>query len=617
MEPSLKSPFKEVDFPPVKLNVRTGAAGVIYLESAYPTPDYEPNLARILMQQAARQPDRTFLAMRDADGAWRTISYGAARDQMLAVGQWLLHQNIGPDRSVLLLSGNSIEHAILTLGGLVAGAPVCPLSSNYSLLELYARLDYVADLVKPAVIFADDGVAYGPAIDHLVGRAAGPGDIVTLTCGEAGSPEDAVSYDQVIRTPVEPGLAEAVERLDPDAVHKLMLTSGSTGLPKAVIHTSRMQAANAAFCSSVMARATSWREATLDWLPWNHVSGALVQTCVMLNGGALYIDDGKPLPGMFDKSLRNIRELGVSFLTNIPLAYEMLADALERDAAFRAEFFRNAQHLVYGGAGISDALYQRYQKMAVAETGKRLLFGAGYGATETASGVLATYFEIEGPGVGLPQPGIKLKLAPVYNGFELRVAGPTLTPGYYGRPDLNATLLDEEGYYSMGDVVDWVTEGAPERGLKFVGRLSDEFKLASGTWVNAHALKEKLRPAIGPVVAEFVLCGVNRDSVSILAWPNLAACRGIVGEEAPPDGEVLHHPRLRQWITTALDRHNQANPTGSFHVSAFKFLAAPPDMTKGEVTDKGTVNAAAVLANRPGEVDLLYSAEGGGGVISV
>ncbi|PCI54291.1 MAG: hypothetical protein COB36_10585 [Alphaproteobacteria bacterium] len=606
----MQPPFKKVNFPPVELKLSTGEGAVIYLESALPVPDYEPNLAKILMAKAVQQPDRTFLAMRNNHDGWDRITYGASRDQMLAIAQWLLNQNIGQDRSILLLSGNSIEHAMITLGALVAGVPVCPVSSNYSLLKIFSRLDYVADLVKPAVIFADDGAAYGPALDHLAG-----GDIRIVTRATPAGQENSFSYDEVIATVVTPETRRSIEDLDPDAPHKYMLTSGSTGLPKAVIHTSRMQAANAAFCSSVMAGATSWAAETLDWLPWSHVSGALVQSCVMLNGGTLYIDDGKPIPGHFGKSLRNIRELKVTFLTNIPLAYELLANELERDAGFRAEFFSNVQHLVYGGAGISADLYRRYQKMSVAETGKRLLFGAGYGATETASGVLATYFEIEGPGVGLPQPGILLKLVPVYNGFELRVAGDTLTPGYYKRPDLNETLLDEEGYYAMGDVVDWVEPGVPERGLKFIGRLSDEFKLASGTWVNAYDLKEKLRPEIGALVADFVLCGVNRASSAILAWPNLAACRAVVGGSDLPDGEILAHPKVRANIQAALSRHNQANPTGSFRISAFKFLMVPPDLTRGEVTDKGTINAVAVLANRPDDVQSLYSRPEDDGVI--
>ncbi|WP_417624887.1 AMP-binding protein [Paremcibacter congregatus] len=598
----MKASFKKVDFPPVELTLDRGAGGEIYLESASPTPVYEPNLIKILMDQASRQPEKTFLAMRrDGEEGWDRISYGEAWEQVLAVGQWLINQNLAADQSMLLLSENAIEHAILTLAGLVAGVPVCPISPNYSLLKIYARLDYVVDLIAPAVVYADDADRYRLALDHI--RKT---DMKIITRNGA---EGCLAYLDICRTPVSDDMYQQVGNLDPDKLHKLMLTSGSTGLPKAVMQTSRMQAANAAFCSAVMAKATSWREETLDWLPWNHVSGALVQTCVMLNGGTLYIDDGKPLPGLFEKSLRNMAELKTSFQTNIPLAYELLATALEKDKVLRQNFFRSMRHMVYGGAGISSKLYERFQKMAVAETGHRLLFGAGYGATETASGVLATYFESEGPGVGLPQPGVKLKLVPVYNGFEIRVAGPTLTPGYFKRPDLNEMLLDDEGYYSMGDVVDWVDPDQPEKGLKFIGRLSDEFKLASGTWVNAHSLKESVRPHIGHLVTEFILCGANREGVRILAWPNSKALAELAGEPKASVVDLSDHPMVVRSIQQALADHNRTSTTSSRRIAGLRFLLSPPDAGKGELTDKGTVNSAALLNNRAEDVERLYDDE--------
>jgi len=597
----MQPPFKKVSFPKVKLNISQDEEGVIFLESAYDVPEYEANLVNVLIKQAEKNAQKIFLAMRNNKGEWEKISYAEALLQVFAIGQWLKDQKISEQQSILLLSGNSIEHAMLTLGGLVAGVPVCPVSSNYSLLKMYERLDYIADLVNPAVIFADDAELYAATLEHLTNEQR-----IMVTRTADNKQENSFSYQQLIATKVQADTRDSISILDPDAIHKFMFTSGSTGLPKAVIHTSRMQAANAAFCSAVMAKATSWADASLDWLPWNHVSGALVQTCVMHNGGTLYIDDGKPLPGQFQKSIKNIRELAVTFLINIPLAYELLADELENNAEFRKEFFSNMQHLVYGGAGISNELYQRYQKMSVAETGKRLLFGAGYGATETASGVLATYFEMEGPCVGLPQPGVKLKLVPVYNGFELRVAGPTLTPGYYKRPDLNDNLLDTDGYYSMNDIVDWVEPDTPEKGLRFIGRLSDEFKLDSGTWVNAYNLKEIIKPQISHLISEFVLCGVNRPTVAILAWPDMKLCRTLVEDDSLADAEVLIHPIIKSNIQTALANHNRDNPTGSFQISALKFLTTPPDPAKGEFTEKGTINAAAVLANRVDEVDSLY-----------
>ena len=580
--------FKRVEFPHAEPIVSENGQGVVYLEAGIAPPEYEPNILKILDRQAARHPDRHFLHEKRPSGEWEGISYADFATRVQVIGNWLLDQNVPPGQSVLILSGNSIHHAALTLAGLYAGVPVCPVSPNYALMRNYERLDHVCGLVTPAIVYAEHGEVFKDALLHLRQH-----DVTFLTMRPESLPFATESLQGILaRSPRDKGAKRSLAEVSPDGIFKLMLTSGSTGAPKAVIHTSRMLAANAAYCLTVMEEAASWKDTTLDWLPWNHASGALVLILVLLSGGTLYIDDGKPMQGQFEKSLANIKELQIDFLTNIPLAYEMLVDALEKDPDFRRIFFRNIKHLVYGGAGISRSLYDRFQELAIAETGQKILFGSGYGATETTSGVLSTYFEIEGPGVGLPLPGVKTKLVPVRSGYELRLAGDVITRGYYRRPDLNEDFLDEEGYYTIGDVVDWVDATDPAKGLRFVGRLTDEFKLGSGTWVNSFLVRDRLLKYLGPYVRELVVCGLNEDQIGLLLWP--------APEHAASDD-------LTSAVTSGIVAYNEAFPGSSTRVGRFMFLETPPDPRLNEISDKGTISAQAVRQNRRNEISTLFA----------
>ncbi|WP_138379756.1 AMP-binding protein [Luteithermobacter gelatinilyticus] len=588
MQHLLRQPaFRKVDFPPVNLDIIKQDDGTIYLQSAQTPPAYDPNLLSILQQQARSRPETVFLQEKDPQGAWRGITYRDFFHKVLAAGTWLRRRDIPKGQSLLILSGNSIHHAIFTFAGLYAGVPVCPVSVNYALMGNYERLDYVRQMITPAIIFAEQTSLFHKTLEYLNAE-----DVILITEQPDRLLVPAIPLTEILEPLVDPAEIAPVDQVNPDGIFKLMLTSGSTGAPKTVIHTSRMLAANAAFCNAVMKNATSWADKTLDWLPWNHASGALVLVLVMMNGGTLYIDDGRPLPGLFEKSIANIRELNVSFLTNIPLAYELLARELEKDEEFRKQFFTNIRHLVYGGAGISRSVYDRFQKMALTETGEKILFGSGYGATETTSGVLCTYFEIDGRGIGLPQPGVKIKMVPARTGYELRLAGDIITPGYYGRADLNETILDEEGYYSIGDLVDWVDRSVPEQGLKFVGRLSDEFKLATGTWVNSSALRDRLLRRLAPDISELVVCGLNQDYIALLAWP---------------DPERVQHSGFADRVLSRLAAHNREFPGSSTRIARLTFLDTPPDPSRHELSDKGTVNATAVQANRADMIESLFA----------
>jgi feruloyl-CoA synthase len=357
----------------------------------------------------------------------------------------------------------------------------------------------------------------------------------------------------------------------------------------------------------------------LDWLPWNHVSGAFTMMGVALTGGTLYIDGGKPLPGLFAQSIQNHKEIAVQYYTNVPAGYAMLADALESDEALRRMFFSRMTLMLYGGAGLPQALYDRLQRLAVQTVGRRIFFTTGYGATETSSGCMAIYFHTEQVGIGLPMPGLSVKLVPRGDRYELRMKGPMVTPGYLGMPEKSAAMFDEEGYFMIGDTARFHDPADVQKGLAFAGRLAEEFKLATGTWVHGGVLRAQAVQASGGLIADGLICGEGRDTLGLLAWPALAACRRLIGPDAASMdvGEVVRHPAVRDAVLAALKSHNQAHPGSSTRITRCAFLLEPPSSNAHEISDKGTVNQNVALRRREADVERLYAEPAGAEVIIV
>jgi feruloyl-CoA synthase len=371
-----------------------------------------------------------------------------------------------------------------------------------------------------------------------------------------------------------------------------MLTSGSTSLPKAVIQTQRMLTSNLAQAAQVMSRTAGWHEVMLDWLPWNHVSGAFTKMGVLTSGGTLYIDGGRPIPGQFDQSIANLKEIAPAFYVNVPLGYAMLAEALERDRELRERFFRGVRLALYGGAGLPQALYDRLQRMAVETIGERIFFTTGYGATETSSGCMAIYFPTEEVGIGLPMPGLTLKLVPDGARYEVRLRGPMITAGYLGSPETNKTIFDDEGFYRTGDAAQFHDPADIGKGLKFAGRLAEDFKLSSGTWAPAGRLRAQLLEAFAPLVSDLLICGENREYLAVLAW------RSAAGREA---GDAL-----AAQIAERLAQFNVGRGA-SERIERFAVLDEPPSVDAHELSDKGTVNQRIALARRAADVERLYT----------
>jgi feruloyl-CoA synthase len=568
------------------MRVERRADGTLIVEPVAALEPFVPSFPAQLADWAKRDPERPCMAERAGPGGpWNVWSFGEFKRAADAVTQWLLDREVPRGRSLLILSGNSIAHAVIKFGGMAAGVPVCPVSANYSLMPgEFGRLRHVVGLVRPAVVFAEQTERFRRALETV-----DFGDAEMVTGDTSALSRPATAWPDVLATPVTAAVTSAIESLDPDAHSLYMLTSGSTSMPKAVIQTQRMVTANVAQARQVLAFTAGWKEAMLDWLPWSHVSGACNQFATMCSGGVFYIDAGRPLPGMFEESLRNLREIPPSFHINVPFGYAMLVEALEADRELRERFFSRLRLALYGGAGLPQALYDRFQRLAVETIGERIFFTTGYGATETASGCMSIYFPTEEVGIGLPMPGMTLKLVPSGPRYEVRIRGQIVTPGYLGAPEANRAIFDDEGYYRTGDTAQFHDPDDIGKGLKFAGRLAEDFKLGTGTWVAAGRLRAEVLEATAPLLADVVVCGENRAYVALLAWPKVAPGPELVTE--------LSH-RLNAF---------NAGRGLSERVQRLALLVDPPSVDHHEVSDKGTINQRVALARRAADVEHLYA----------
>ncbi len=578
--------FRETFFPPADMHVERRPDGSIIVEPVAALEPFVPNLPAVLADWAAREPSRPCIAERAGpEGPWVLHSFGEFKASADAATQWLLDRRPPEGRSLLILSGNSVAHAAMKFAGMAAGVPVCPVSANYSLMPGdFGRLRHVVGLVRPAVVFAEQTAAFRRALETV-----DFGDAEIVTADPSLLSRAATAWSDVLATHATAAVAASIEALDPDAHSLYMLTSGSTSAPKAVIQTQRMVTANVAQGRQVLAYTAGWKEAMLDWLPWSHVSGACNQFATLCSGGTFYIDAGRPMPGMFDESLRNLREIPPFFYINVPFGYAMLVEALEADASLRERFFSRLRLALYGGAGLPQALYDRFQRLAVDTIGERIFFTTGYGATETASGCMSIYFPTESVGIGLPMPGMSLKLVPQGPRFEVRIRGQIVTPGYLANPDANRDIFDDEGYYRTGDTAQFHDPDDIGKGFKFAGRLAEDFKLSTGTWVAAGRLRAEVLEATAPLLADVLVCGENLPYVALLAWPKAAPDAGLAAE-----------------LARRLAKFNEGRGQ-SERIERLALLREPPAADRHEVSDKGTINQKIALARRADEVERLYA----------
>jgi feruloyl-CoA synthase len=578
------APMRTLNRPKPTVAVERRPDGVLILSAGRELPEDRPLMIDWLQRAAERRPNVTFLAeRRGPDRAWQRLTFAEAWAKTGAVASWLIAQGYRPDsQPAAIVSDNSLENALFLFGAMRAGLLVAPISPNYSLSGDFARLDHALNLVQPALVFAQDSHAYGEALDRTTAR------IVTVD-GKRGLP-----FGALVSASIDAAVSERRTAITADTPAKIMFTSGSTGTAKGVLNTHGNLAAAIEMIRMVGEPLDPNRVGlSLDWLPWHHTWGGNSN----LNGavrvaGSLYIDGGRPVAGRFQETLENLRELSPSSFGNVPAAYPLLLEALERDADLRAKFFKNMRGLGYGGALLPQESFDRLQSVATGQLSERLPFTCGWGMTETTSTGLMVYWNVDRAGLlGLPQPGMLAKLVPAGDRYELRVKGPNIMPGYWRDPDATAEAFDEEGFFKTGDAARWVDESRPEAGIAFAGRLSEEFKLASGTWVRATTLRTQLIDALQPYVRDLVIAAPDRPWLGALVWLDESACRGD------------WRPALERLLRAFNDR----SAGSSMRIRRLLPLAEPLNAGAGEITDKRSINTRRVLERRAVEVARLYA----------
>jgi len=600
----MDAPVRRVRMGATATTLEARGDGVVMLRSPHPLGRYPERLTERLEHWARRAPDRVFLAQRDAAGAWRTVGYGEALSLARRLGAALLARGLGPERPLAILSDNDIEHALLGLAALHVGVPYAPISPAYALLSTdFAKLKHVLGLLTPGLVFAADGARYQKAIAAALPRDA------TLVVTVDPPDGRAVRFAELAATAPTEAVDRAAARVGPDTVAKILFTSGSTGLPKGVINTQRMLCSNQQQILEAMPFLADEPPVLVDWLPWNHTFGGNHNVGLTLyNGGTLYIDEGKPLPGAFEETVRNLREVAPTVYYNVPKGFEMLVPYLEGEPDLRARFFSRLAMTFYAGAGLSQYVWDSLDRLAVATCGERVMMVTGLGATETAPYAICANWETGRSGhIGVPAPAVDLKLAPVGDKLEARVRGPNVFPGYWRQPELTRTCFDDEGFWCMGDAVRFVDPDAPGRGLMFDGRLSEDFKLTSGTWVSVGPLRAAFIQHFAPLVRDVVIAGHDRDDVTALVFPDLAACAALVGRTPLAPAALVEHPAVRARFQALLDAFAAAATGGARRVVRALLLAEPPSIDSHEMTDKGSINQRAVLANRAAQVAALYA----------
>ena len=592
---------------------RRGANGVVYLTSSQPLGDYLTRITDCLDRWAREAPDRLFLAERPVEsgvsriaGDWRRLTYAETLERVRSVAQALICRKLSVDRPILILSGNGIDHALMALAAMYVGIPYAPVAPAYSLqAQEFTALRQVFDRMQPGLVFAAGGARFERALREVLPEGV---ELVVTQSAPSGIP--STPFQALCSTTPTAEVEDARDGVGPDTVAKVLFTSGSTGRPKGVINTQRMLCANQEMIRSVLAFVGDAPPVLCDWLPWNHTAGGNHNFgLVLYNGGTLYIDEGKPSPGLFDATVRNLREVPCTAHFEVPRFYEMLMPHLRSDAVLRDTFFRDLKLIFYAAAGLGQKFWDELREVALQACGEELLIMTGFGSTETAPFAFTTGPEGAFAGmVGFPAPGLEVKLAPVGSKLEARVRGDSITPGYWRDEALTAAACDEEGFYRLGDAMRFVDPDDPSSGLVFDGRLAEDFKLSTGTWVSVGPLRARILAAAAGLAQDVVITGHDREFAGALVFPNLAACREVAGLPADaPAPDVVAHPAVARRFHDAF-RTLACDSTGSStFVARALVLDRPPSLDAREITDKGSINQKTVLDQRAALVEELYA----------
>ncbi|MBB6559829.1 feruloyl-CoA synthase [Acidovorax soli] len=565
--------------------------GAFTLHSPEPLGPYARCVGEWLERWAHETPDALALAERTDDGAdWRRLTYAQLRQAVGAVAQSLLDRNLPAGRPIAILSDNAVDHAVLMLAAMHIGRTPCSLSSAYARSRDPGRLHSMLAALDPCLVYASDARTYAPALAGYGGSA------VQVFSRNAEEVPGAIDFAQLLAARETPAVAQAFAAITPDTHAKYLLTSGSTGKPKVVINTHRMLCANQQMIAQVWRFLDHEKPVLVDWLPWSHTFGGNHNlNMVLCHGGALYIDEGRPAPGLIEKTLRNLREVRPTLLFNVPRGFDMLLPALESDPALAAEVFSRLRLAFYAAAALAPSTWQRLEAVAArARPSQPLWLTTSWGATETAPAITTAHWRMQGAGcIGAPLPGLTLKLVPNGGKLEMRVKGVSVFPGYRNAPRETAAAFDEDGFYRIGDAGLLADARRPERGVVFNGRVAEDFKLSTGSWVSVGTLRVELVSQLAPLVQDIVLTGHDRDEVGMLVFPSAAGA-----------GDA---PRLEQALRALMRAKRDAGAGSSQCPTRALVLRTPPDADAGEITDKGYINQGAVLAHREEDVHALHA----------
>jgi len=600
----LSAPVRQVNFPPADVECWNTSDGALVVRPKHRLGAYAAKLTERLDYWAALTPDRVFLGERDPAGEWRTATYAQMRAAARNVAEALLARPLSADRPIAILSGNDIEHAALALGAMYAGIPFAPISPAYSLVSSdFGKLRLIFDILTPGLVFVSSGAPFRKALAKVLPSDAElviSGDSAGLKCTPFSRFENTAATDAVDR---------AHSAVGPDTIAKFLFTSGSTGTPKGVINTQRMLCSNQEMVRSMLPFVVEEPPVLCDWLPWNHTfAGNHDFGLVLYNGGSYYIDDGRPVAGAIEATVRNLNEVRPTIFLNVPRGFEMVLPYLRERRDFRDRFFERLRLMYYAGAGLSQPVWDELQELAVESCGERILMYTGLGSTETGPSAMFPYWEEDRAGhVGLPAPGVELKLVKAGEKTEARLRSPSITPGYWRQPELTQAAFDADGFYKLGDALLFVDPSDPGKGFIFDGRIAEDFKLATGTWVSVGPLRARFLAHCAPYLRDIVFAGQDGDYVAALLFPNVEACRALA--PGGSDAEVVASEAVRARFRALLQDLAKTSTGSSNRIQRAMLMEEPPSIDKHEVTDKGSFNQRAVLTNRAALVEELYARE--------